>query len=190
MPQVVRRIKRTAARADQIAKIEGDTGGELAGAPIVADGEAGFGSAQRLRAAEVLIAAGVAGPHWEDQLAQKKCGHLGGKVLIRDPAAHPSSARLASMWLMFPRVVIARTDAEAAADHPDVDERDQPLITGERNLPHQERHRALYRSRKAYAPFADLIYGDRRGPEAARSPRRSYGVPDQMLAYNCSPSSN
>ena len=124
-------------RADQIAKVEGDTSVENWLAPIVADGEAGFGGALNVyELQKAMIAAGVAGSHWEDQLAsEKKCGHLGGKVLIptQQHIRTLTSARLAADVADVPTVVIARTDAEAATlITSDVDERDQPFVTGER----------------------------------------------------------
>lgn len=136
VPQVVRRINNALQRADQIAKIEGDTSVENWLAPIVADGEAGFGGALNVyELQKALIAAGVAGSHWEDQLAsEKKCGHLGGKVLIptQQHIRTLTSARLAADVADVPTVVIARTDAEAATlITSDVDERDQPFITGD-----------------------------------------------------------
>ncbi|MEE3064302.1 MAG: isocitrate lyase, partial [Actinomycetota bacterium] len=137
VPQVVRRINNALQRADQIAKIEGDTSVENWLAPIVADGEAGFGGALNVfELQKAMIAAGVAGTHWEDQLAsEKKCGHLGGKVLIptQQHIRTLTSARLAADVCDVPTVVIARTDAEAATlITSDVDERDRPFITGER----------------------------------------------------------
>ncbi|AFE11792.1 isocitrate lyase [Mycobacterium tuberculosis RGTB423] len=204
VPQVVRRINNALQRADQIAKIEGDTSVENWLAPIVADGEAGFGGALNVyELQKALIAAGVAGSHWEDQLAsEKKCGHLGGKVLIPTPHLHIrtlTSARLAADVADVPTVVIARTDAEAATlITSDVDERDQPFITGERT------REGFYRTKngiepciaraKAYAPFADLIWMETGTPDLEAARQFSEAVkaeyPDQMLAYNCSPSFN
>ena len=137
MPQVVRRINNALLRADEIAKVEGDTSVENWLAPIVADGEAGFGGALNVyELQKAMIAAGVAGSHWEDQLAsEKKCGHLGGKVLIptQQHIRTPDLGRLAADVADVPTVVIARTDAEAATlITSDVDERDRPFITGER----------------------------------------------------------
>lgn len=137
VPTVVRRINNALLRADQIAKVEGDTSVTNWLAPIVADGEAGFGGALNVfELQKAMIAAGVAGSHWEDQLAsEKKCGHLGGKVLIptQQHIRTLTSARLAADVCDVPTVVIARTDAEAATlITSDVDERDQPFITGER----------------------------------------------------------
>src|SRR6476660_1395306 len=163
VPQVIRRINNALLRADQIAKVEGDRSVENWLAPIVADGEAGFGGALNVyELQKAMIAAGVAGSHWEDQLAsEKQCGHLGGKVLIptQQHIRTLTSARLAADVADVPTVVIARTDAEAATlITSDVDERDQPFITGE--LAKQ---------------FAEGVQAE---------------FPDQMLAYNCSPSFN
>ena len=169
-------------------------------APIVADGEAGFGGALNVyELQKAMIAAGVAGSHWEDQLAsEKKCGHLGGKVLIptQQHIRTLTSARLAADVCGVPTVVIARTDAEAATlITSDVDERDQPFITGERT------REGFYRTKngiepciaraKAYAPFADLIWMETGTPDLevarevlrggqGRVPRPDAGV--QLLA--------
>jgi isocitrate lyase len=203
VPQVVRRINNALQRADQIAKVEGDTSVENWLAPIVADGEAGFGGALNVyELQKALIAAGVAGSHWEDQLAsEKKCGHLGGKVLIptQQHIRTLTSARLAADVADVPTVVIARTDAEAATlITSDVDERDQPFITGERT------REGFYRTRngiepciaraKAYAPYADLIWMETGTPDLEVARKFAEAVkaehPDQLLAYNCSPSFN
>ena len=203
VPQVVRRINNALMRADQVAKIEGDTSVENWLAPIVADGEAGFGGALNVfELQKAMIAAGVAGSHWEDQLAsEKKCGHLGGKVLIptQQHIRTLTSARLAADVCDVPTVVIARTDAEAATlITSDVDERDQPFITGERT------REGFYRVKNglepciaratAYAPYADLIWMETGTPDLELARKFAEGVkaefPDQMLAYNCSPSFN
>src|ERR1700761_1766570 len=203
VPQVVRRINNALLRADQIAKVEGDTSIQNWLAPIVADGEAGFGGALNVyELQKAMIAAGVAGSHWEDQLAsEKKCGHLGGKVLVptQQHIRTLTSARLAADVADVPSLVIARTDAHAATlITSDVDERDRPFITGERTA------EGFYRVRNgmaacvarglAYAPYADLIWMETSTPdlgearEFAEAIRAEY--PDQMLAYNCSPSFN
>src|SRR5918912_1227687 len=203
VPQVVRRINNALLRADEIAKVEGDTSVENWLAPIVADGEAGFGGALNVyELQKAMIAAGVAGSHWEDQLAsEKKCGHLGGKVLIptQQHIRTLTSARLAADVADVPTVVVARTDAEAATlITSDVDERDRPFITGERTK------EGFYRTKngiepciaraKAYAPFADLIWMETGTPDLDVARKFSEAVkdayPDQMLAYNCSPSFN
>ncbi|WP_067473559.1 isocitrate lyase [Dietzia timorensis] len=203
VPNVVRRINNALLRADEISRVEGDTSVENWLAPIVADAEAGFGGA--LNAYELqkaMIAAGAAGVHWEDQLAsEKKCGHLGGKVLIptQQHIRTLTSARLASDVANVPSVIIARTDAEAATlITSDVDERDQEFITGERTA------EGFYNVKngiepciaraKAYAPYADLIWMETGTPDLEYAKKFAEGVkaefPDQLLAYNCSPSFN
>ncbi|MBB6172100.1 isocitrate lyase [Nocardiopsis mwathae] len=203
VPAVVRRINNALLRADQITWSEGDEGAPHWLAPIVADAEAGFGGV--LNAFELMkgmITAGAAGVHWEDQLAsEKKCGHLGGKVLI--PTGQHiktlNSARLAADVAGVPSLVIARTDAQAATlITSDIDERDRPFVTGERT------GEGFYRVRNgleacvarglAYAPHADLLWMETSTPdlEVARqfAERIKAEYPDQMLAYNCSPSFN
>ena len=183
VPQVVRRINNALLRADEIAKVEGDTSVENWLAPIVADGEAGFGGALNVyELQKAMIAAGVAGSHWEDQLAsEKKCGHLGGKVLIptQQHIRTLTSARLAADVADVPTVVIARTDAEAATlITSDVDERDQPFITGERTKEGfyrvKQRPRALHRPRQGLrAVLRPDLDGDRHpGPRAGQEVRR------------------
>ena len=202
VPAVVRRINNALQRADQIAWMNGDTSTDYY-VPIVADAEAGFGGPLNVfELMKSMIAAGAAGVHWEDQLAsEKKCGHLGGKVLI-PTGQHVrtlSSARLAADVLGVPSVVIARTDA-LAADllTSDVDEIDQEFTTGERTSEGFFRVRngiepVLARA-KAYAPYADLIWVETGTPdlglarEFAQELHRDF--PDQKLAYNCSPSFN
>ncbi|MFW5417510.1 isocitrate lyase [Nocardiopsis sp. CNT-189] len=203
VPAVVRRINNALLRADQITWSEGDESAPHWLAPIVADAEAGFGGV--LNAYELMkgmIAAGAAGVHWEDQLAsEKKCGHLGGKVLI-PTGQHVktlNSARLAADVAGVPSLVIARTDAQAATlITSDIDERDRPFVTGERTA------EGFYRVRNgleacvarglAYAPHADLLWMETSTPdlEVARqfAERIKAEYPDQMLAYNCSPSFN
>ncbi len=204
VPQVVRRINNALMRADQITWAE--SAGEGAPhwmAPIVADAEAGFGGV--LNAFELMksmIAAGAAGVHWEDQLAsEKKCGHLGGKVLI--PTGQHiktlSAARLAADVSGVPSLIVARTDAQAATLlTSDIDERDQPFVTGERTA------EGFYRVRNgigsciarglSYAPYSDLLWMETSTPDlgvAAQFADAIHSVyPDQMLAYNCSPSFN
>ncbi|WP_192796656.1 isocitrate lyase [Serinicoccus kebangsaanensis] len=202
VPAVVRRINNALQRADQIAWMNGDTSTDFF-APIVADAEAGFGGPLNVfELMKSMISAGAAGVHWEDQLAsEKKCGHLGGKVLI-PTGQHVrtlSSARLAADVLGVPSVVIARTDA-LAADllTSDVDEIDQEFITGERTAEGFFRVRngiepVLARA-KAYAPFADLIWVETGTPDLGLA--REFATelhkefPGQKLAYNCSPSFN
>jgi isocitrate lyase len=203
VPAVVRRINNALLRAAQITTAEGTTSGHDWIAPIVADAEAGFGGV--LNAYELMtamITAGAAGVHWEDQLAsEKKCGHLGGKVLI--PTGQHirtlNAARLAADVAGVPSVVVARTDAQAATlITTDVDERDQPFVTGERT------GEGSYRIRNgvepciarglAYAPHADLLWMETSKPdlEVARQFAEAIKAryPDQLLAYNCSPSFN
>ncbi len=167
VPQVVRRINNALLRADEIAKIEGDTSVENWLAPIVADGEAGFGGALNVyELQKAMIAAGVAGSHWEDQLAsEKKCGHLGGKVLIptQQHIRTLTSARLAADVADVPTVVIARTDAEAATLlTSDVDERDREFLDGTRTAEGfygvKNGIEPCIARAKAYAPYSDLIW--------------------------------
>lgn len=203
VPSVVRRINNALLRADEISRAEGDTTVDNWLVPIVADGEAGFGGALNVyELQKAMIAAGAAGTHWEDQLAsEKKCGHLGGKVLI--PTSQHirtlTSARLAADVAGTPTVVIARTDAEAATlITSDVDERDQPFITGERTAEgfyHVKNgiEPCIARA-KAYAPFSDLIWMETGTPDLELARKFAEAVksefPDQLLAYNCSPSFN
>ncbi|WP_067606151.1 isocitrate lyase [Nocardiopsis listeri] len=203
VPSVVRRINNALLRADQITWSEGDDSAPEWLAPIVADAEAGFGGT--LNAYELMkgmIAAGASGVHWEDQLAsEKKCGHLGGKVLI-PTGQHVktlNAARLAADVAGVPSLVIARTDAQAATlITSDVDERDQPYITGERTAEGFYRFRngvdACVARGLAYAPHSDLLWMETATPdlEVARdfAERIKAEYPDQMLAYNCSPSFN
>ncbi len=204
VPAVVRRINNALLRADQITWAESQNeGAPYWLAPIVADAEAGFGGV--LNAFELMksmIAAGAAGVHWEDQLAsEKKCGHLGGKVLI--PTGQHiktlNAARLAADVCGVPSLIVARTDAQAATlITSDVDERDQRFVTGERTA------EGFYRVRNglepciarglAYAPHAELLWMETSTPdleiarEFAEAIKAIY--PEQMLAYNCSPSFN
>lgn len=203
VPQVVRRINNALMRADQIEFSEGIKTVDEWLVPIVADAEAGFGGP--LNAFELMksmIASGAAGVHWEDQLAsEKKCGHLGGKVLIptKQHVRTLNAARLAADVSNVPSVVIARTDAEAATlITSDVDERDQQFLTGERT------NEGFFKVRngiepcieraKAYAPYADLIWMETGTPDLELAKQFAEAVkaeyPDQMLAYNCSPSFN
>lgn len=202
VPAVVRRINNALLRADQIAWMDGDTGTDWL-VPVVADAEAGFGGPLNVfELMTSMIAAGAAGVHWEDQLAsEKKCGHLGGKVLV-PTSQHVrtlSAARLAADVLDVPSVVIARTDA-LAADllTSDVDAVDQEFITGQRTAEGFHRVRngiepVLARAR-AYAPHADLIWVETGTPDLGLA--REFATelhkdfPDQLLAYNCSPSFN
>jgi isocitrate lyase len=206
VPQVVRRINNALLRADQITWSESD-GDSTAQpnwmAPIVADAEAGFGGVlNAFELMKAMIAAGAAGVHWEDQLAsEKKCGHLGGKVLI--PTGQHiktlNAARLAADVCGVPTLVVARTDAHAATlITSDVDERDRPFVTGDRTAEGFFRVRngmaACIARGLAYAPYSDLLWMETSTPdldvarEFADAIHAQY--PDQLLAYNCSPSFN
>jgi isocitrate lyase len=202
VPSVVKRINNALLRADQLHHAEGDDSVDWM-APIVADAEAGFGGV--LNAHELMkamIEAGAAGVHFEDQLASaKKCGHLGGKVLVptAEAVAKLNSARLAADIMGVPTVLVARTDAQAAAlITSDVDEYDHEFITGERTVEGFFRTRpgldqAIARG-LAYAPYADLVWCETGKPDLAEAKRFAEAIhaeyPDQMLAYNCSPSFN
>ncbi|MBI5365070.1 MAG: isocitrate lyase [Planctomycetes bacterium] len=202
VPLVVKRINQTLQRADQIAHMEGDHSIDWF-VPIVADAEAGFGGP--LNAFELMkgmIEAGAAGVHFEDQLAsEKKCGHLGGKVLVPTQAFVRilNAARLAADVCDVPTVLVARTDAESAALlTSDVDERDRPFLTGERTSEGFFRvkcgiEQAIARG-LAYAPYADLVWCETGHPDLAEARAFAEGVharfPEKLLAYNCSPSFN
>ena len=207
VPQVVRRINNALMRCDQIQWSEGMNPGDEGYidylAPIVADAEAGFGGV--LNAFELMksmIVAGASGVHFEDQLAAvKKCGHLGGKVLVptREAISKLVAARLAADVLNVPTVLVARTDAEAAdLITSDVDENDLPFITGERTVEGFFRTRpgvdqAISRG-LAYAPYADLIWCETSTPNLEYAKRFAEAIhrqfPGKMLSYNCSPSFN
>jgi isocitrate lyase len=202
VPIVVRRINNALLRRDQIQSVSGEGNIDWM-APIVADAEAGFGG--NLNAFELMkdmIEAGASGVHFEDQLSSaKKCGHLGGKVLVPTQEAVNKlvSARLAADVMGVPTVLIARTDAEAAdLLTSDIDERDAAFLTGKRtkegfyyvkNGLEQCISRGL-----SYAPFADLIWMETSNPdlglarEFAQAMKKEF--PTKMLAYNCSPSFN
>jgi isocitrate lyase len=202
VPAVVRRINNALRRADQIEWSEGKVTRDWF-IPIVADAEAGFGGP--LNAFELMkgmIEAGAAGVHWEDQLAsEKKCGHLGGKVLI--PTNHHvrtlKAARLAADVMGVPTVIVARTDARAATLlTSDVDENDHAHITGERTPEGYLRvkpgvEHAITRS-NIYAPYADLLWCETSTPDIDEARHFAEAVhakhPGKMLAYNCSPSFN
>jgi isocitrate/methylisocitrate lyase len=201
-PALARRINNALLRADQIAHVEGDDGTHWL-APIVADAEAGFGGP--LNAFEIMTAyieAGAAAVHFEDQLSsEKKCGHLGGKVLV------PTSqfvrmlvaARLAADVLDVPTLVVARTDAlSASLLTSDVDETDRALCTGERTSEGFFRVRdgieAAVARGLAYAPHADLVWCETSSPDMAEAEQFAARIheryPGMLLAYNCSPSFN
>ncbi|MGH8294655.1 MAG: isocitrate lyase, partial [Steroidobacteraceae bacterium] len=204
VPAVVRRINSTLRRADEIHHAEGNGGIDWL-KPIVADAEAGFGGV--LNAFELMkqmIDAGAAGVHFEDQLSSaKKCGHMGGKVLVptQEAVARLVAARLAADVCNVPTLLVARTDAEAAnLLTSDVDERDRPFIDGARGRTAEGffhvragLEQAIARA-CAYAPFADLVWCETAKPDLeearhfAQAVHRSF--PGKLLAYNCSPSFN
>lgn len=207
VPQVVRRINNALTRCDQIQWAEGSTPGDDGYidyyAPIVADAEAGFGGV--LNAFELMksmIEAGAAGVHFEDQLASvKKCGHMGGKVLVptREAVAKLVSARLAADVMGVPTLVFGRTDADAAGlITSDIDENDHPFITGERTAEGFFRTRAgldqAISRALAYAPYADVLWAETSTPNLDYARKFAEAVhrqfPGKMLAYNCSPSFN
>ncbi|HEV8097291.1 MAG TPA: isocitrate lyase [Burkholderiales bacterium] len=202
VPTVVRRINNALARADQIQWMEG-SGDVDYFVPIVADAEAGFGGVlNAFELMKAMIDAGAAGVHFEDQLASvKKCGHMGGKVLVptQEHVQKLAAARLAADVLGVPTVLLARTDAEAAdLVTSDVDERDRPFLTGERTA------EGFYRTKKgfdqalarglAYAEVADMVWCETGTPDLEFARRFAEGIrkqfPGKMLAYNCSPSFN
>ena len=201
-PALVRRINNALRRADQIAWAEGDATIDWF-APIVADGEAGFGGALNVfELTKAFIEAGAAGVHFEDQLAaEKKCGHMGGKVLV--PTAQHirtlTAARLAADVSGVATLIVARTDANGAnLLTSDVDPRDAEFCTGERTTEGFYRVRAgldqaIARAR-AYAPYADLLWCETATPDLEEAARFASAVhadfPGKMLAYNCSPSFN
>ncbi|KFD38930.1 isocitrate lyase [Schleiferia thermophila] len=202
VPELVRRINNALLRTDQIYWMNDDTSIDWL-VPIVADAEAGFGG--NLNAFELMkamIAAGASGVHFEDQLSSaKKCGHLGGKVLVPTQEAINKlvAARLAADVLDVPTVIIARTDADAAnLLTSDVDPRDQPFLTGERSSEgfyyvRNGIEQAIARG-LAYAPYADLIWCETSKPSLEEARQFAEGIhskyPGKLLAYNCSPSFN
>jgi len=202
VPQVVKRINQALQRADQIDHMEGRSGTYWF-APIIADAEAGFGGAlNAFELMKMMIEAGASAVHFEDQLAsEKKCGHLGGKVLVPTSQFIRTlvSARLASDVMGVGTLVIARTDAcSATLLTSDVDERDQQFVTGERTA------EGFYRLRNgletaiaravAYAPYADVLWCETSTPDIDEARAFAEGVhaqyPGKLLAYNCSPSFN
>jgi isocitrate lyase len=202
VPALVRRLNNALLRADQIEWSEGRNGTDWL-VPIVADAEAGFGGPlHAFELTKAMIEAGAAGVHFEDQLAsEKKCGHMGGKVLV--PTAQHirtlTAARLAADVLDVPTIIVARTDALAATLlTTDVDERDRPFVKGDRTSEGYFRvtggiDSAISRG-LAYAPYADLIWCETSTPDLAEARQFAEAVrakfPNKLLAYNCSPSFN
>ncbi|PYK17941.1 MAG: isocitrate lyase [Verrucomicrobia bacterium] len=202
VPELVRRINHALQRADQIYHAEGEIDIDWF-APIVADGEAGFGGPLNVfELTKAMIEAGAAGVHFEDQLAsEKKCGHMGGKVLVptRTAIQHLVAARLAADVCDVPMILIARTDANGAVLLTnDVDERDREFLTGERTPEGFFRIRAgldqAIARAQSYAPFADMIWCETSEPDLAEAKRFAENLhakfPNKLLAYNCSPSFN
>lgn len=202
VPEVVKRINNALLRSEQIDSVNGDNSKDWM-APIIADAEAGFGG--NLNAFELMkamIEAGAAAVHFEDQLSSaKKCGHLGGKVLVPTQEAINKlvAARLAADVMNIPTLIIARTDAEAAnLLTSDIDERDQPFITGERT------NEGFYQVRNgveqcisrgiSYAPYADILWMETSHPDLSVAKEFARAIhakfPGKLLAYNCSPSFN
>lgn len=202
VPDVVKKINRALQRADQIDSVENTEGFDWY-APIVADAEAGFGGPLNVfELMKSMIEAGAAGVHFEDQLAsEKKCGHLGGKVLLptQNAVRNLVSARLAADVLGVSTLIIARTDADAAdLITSDIDPRDHQFITGERTP------EGFYRTNAgidqaisrglAYAPYADLVWCETSHPNLEEAQQFADAIhaefPGKLLAYNCSPSFN
>ena len=202
VPQVVKRINNTLLRADQLHHAEGNDEIDWM-VPIVADAEAGFGGVlNAFELMKAMIEAGAAGVHFEDQLASvKKCGHMGGKVLVptREAVDKLTAARLAADVLGVPTLLVARTDADAAdLLTSDIDENDKPFITGERTVEGFFRVRpgldqAISRG-LAYAPHADLVWCETSKPNLEEARKFAEAIharfPGKLLAYNCSPSFN
>jgi len=202
VPLVVKRINNTLLRADQLQHAEGDDSIDFL-QPIVADAEAGFGGVlNAFELMKAMIEAGAAGVHFEDQLASvKKCGHMGGKVLVptREAVEKLNAARLAADVCGVPTLLVARTDAEAAdLLTSDVDANDKPFTTGERTV------EGFYKTKNgldqaisrglAYAPYADLVWCETGKPDLKFARAFAEAIhakyPGKMLAYNCSPSFN
>ena len=202
VPLVVKRINNALLRADQLNHAEGDNSIDYL-QPIVADAEAGFGGVlNAFELMKAMIEAGAAGVHFEDQLASvKKCGHMGGKVLVptREAVEKLTAARLAADVCGVPTLIVARTDAEAAdLLTSDVDDNDKPFCTGERTV------EGFYKTRNgldqaisrglAYAPYADLVWCETGKPDLEFARKFAEAIhakfPGKLLAYNCSPSFN
>jgi isocitrate lyase len=202
VPQVVKRINQALQRADQIQTAEGN-GDTYWFAPIVADAEAGFGGPLNVfELMKAMIEAGAAGVHFEDQLSsEKKCGHMGGKVLIPTQSAikHLVAARLAADVMGVATLIVARTDAKSAnLLTSDIDPVDQPFIVGSRTSEgfyhvHDGLDAAIARGR-SYAPYADLLWFETSEPDLQEAERFAREIheqfPGKLLAYNCSPSFN
>jgi isocitrate lyase len=202
VPMVVKRINNTLTRADQIQWSEGKDDIDFF-APIVADAEAGFGGVlNAFELMKAMIEAGASGVHFQDQLASvKKCGHMGGKVLVptREAVEKLNAARLAADVMGTPTILVARTDAEAAdLLTSDVDDNDKPFCTGERTV------EGFYKTKPgidqaisrglAYAPYADLVWCETGKPDLAFAKKFAEAIhakfPGKLLSYNCSPSFN
>ena len=202
VPQVVKRINNTLLRADQLNHAEGKDDVDWL-QPIVADAEAGFGGVlNAFELMKAMIEAGAAAVHFEDQLASvKKCGHMGGKVLVPTQEAVQKlvAARLAADVMGVPTLIVARTDAEAAdLITSDIDDNDKPFLTGERTV------EGFFKTRNgldqaisrglAYAPYADLVWCETGKPDLEFARRFAEAIhakyPGKLLAYNCSPSFN
>ena len=202
VPMVVKRINNALLRADQLNHAEGNDSVDYL-QPILADAEAGFGGVlNAFELMKAMIEAGAAGVHFEDQLASvKKCGHMGGKVLVptREAVEKLNAARLAADIAGVPTILVARTDAEAAdLLTSDVDENDKAFCTGERTV------EGFYKTKNgleqaisrglAYAPYADLVWCETGKPDLAFARKFAEGIhakyPGKLLAYNCSPSFN
>ncbi|MFT3790226.1 MAG: isocitrate lyase [Rudaea sp.] len=202
VPAVVKRINNALLRADQLYHAEGDDSVDFL-QPIVADAEAGFGGVlNAFELMKAMIEAGAAGVHFEDQLASvKKCGHMGGKVLVptREAVEKLNAARLAADVFGVPTILVARTDAEAAdLLTSDVDANDKPFTTGERTV------EGFYKTKNgldqaisrglAYAPYADLVWCETGKPDLEFARKFAEAIhkkfPGKLLAYNCSPSFN
>ncbi len=204
VPAVIQRINNALRRADQIQVLDGRKNGPYWFAPIVADAEAGFGGP--LNAFELMkqmIEAGAAGVHFEDQLSSaKKCGHMGGKVLVptREAVAKLISARLSADVCGVPTILVARTDADAAKMvTSDIDKRDKPFLLDESRTSEgffyvKNGVEAAIARGLAYAPYADLVWCETSKPDLDQAKRFAEGIheqfPGKLLAYNCSPSFN
>ena len=202
VPNIVRNINNSLMRADQLHHAEGDDSVDWM-APIVADAEAGFGGVlNAFELMKAMIEAGAAGVHFEDQLASaKKCGHMGGKVLVptKEAVSKLSAARLAADIMDVPTVLVARTDAKAAGLlTSDIDEYDHEFITGERTVEgfyvtNPGIEQAISRG-LAYAPYADLLWCETAHPDLDQARLFAEAIhkefPGKLLSYNCSPSFN